>query len=88
VRWAVITNEPSKHTNEVKITEQITRRKWNWIGQTLRKENEVEKEAMEWKAQGQRQRERPRGDGREQHESKPWLLGRHGENLNKSARTV
>jgi hypothetical protein len=28
------------------------------------------------------------GTGREQYERKPWLLGRHGENLNNSARTV
>jgi hypothetical protein len=26
--------------------------------------------------------------GREQYERKPWLLGKHGEKLNNSARTV
>jgi hypothetical protein len=49
-----------KQSNEIKITEDITRRKWNWIGHTLRKENAVEKEAVEWKPQGQRKRERPK----------------------------
>jgi hypothetical protein len=29
-----------------------------------------------------------RGVDREQYERKPWLLGRHEENLNNSARTV
>jgi hypothetical protein len=29
-----------------------------------------------------------RGVGREQYERKPWLLGRHGEKLNNSARTA
>jgi hypothetical protein len=29
-----------------------------------------------------------KGIGREQYERKPWLLGRHGEKLQKSARTV
>jgi hypothetical protein len=40
---------------EIKITEQITRHKWNWIGHTLQKENAIE-EAMEWNPQGQRKR--------------------------------
>ncbi|PNF22462.1 hypothetical protein B7P43_G15247 [Cryptotermes secundus] len=43
-------------SNELKITEQITRRKWNWISHTLRKENAVEKEALEWNPQRQRKR--------------------------------
>jgi hypothetical protein len=45
---------------EVKITERITKRKWNWIGHTLREENASEKEALEWNPQGQRKRERPK----------------------------
>jgi hypothetical protein len=48
-----------KQTNEIKITEQITRRNWNWIGHTLRKENAIEK-ATEWNPQGQRKRGRPK----------------------------
>jgi hypothetical protein len=32
--------------------------------------------------------EAERGDGREEYERKPWLLGRHGEKLNNIARTV
>jgi hypothetical protein len=41
VRWSVIiTNyELWKQTNEIKITEQMTRCKWNWICHTPRKEN-------------------------------------------------
>jgi hypothetical protein len=57
----MITNdELRKQTNEIKITEQITRRKWNWIGHAVCKENAIEKEAMEWNPQGQRKRERPK----------------------------
>jgi hypothetical protein len=49
----IITNDELwKQTNEIKITEQITRRKRNWIGHTLRKENATEKEVMEWNPQG------------------------------------
>jgi hypothetical protein len=82
----IITNDQLwEQTNKIKTTEQITRRKWNWIGHTLRKENAIEKEAMEWNSQGQRRR---RVGREQQHERKPWLLGRHGEKLNNSARTV
>jgi hypothetical protein len=56
-----ITNDELwKQTNETKMTEQITRCKWNWIGHTLRKENAIEEEVMEWNRQGQRKRVRPR----------------------------
>jgi hypothetical protein len=56
VRWPVIiTNEELwKQTNEKKIAEQLTRRKWNWFGHALRKGNAVGKEVMEWNPQGQR----------------------------------
>jgi hypothetical protein len=39
-RPVIITNgELWKQTNKIKITEQITRRKWNWIGHTPREQN-------------------------------------------------
>jgi hypothetical protein len=62
VRWPVIitNDELWKETNEIKITEEITRCKWNWIGHTLRKQNAIEKEAMEWNPQGQRKRGKPK----------------------------
>jgi hypothetical protein len=47
--WPVITtnDELWEQKNEIKITEQITRRKWNLISRKLRQENAIEK-AMEW----------------------------------------
>jgi hypothetical protein len=54
----MITNDELwKQTNEIKITEQITRRKWNWISHAVCKEMAIEKEAMD---KGQRKRERPK----------------------------
>jgi hypothetical protein len=39
---------------------QIKRRKWNWIGHTLRKEaGGIEKTALDWNLQGYRRRGRP-----------------------------
>jgi hypothetical protein len=38
---------------EIEISIQIKRRKWNWIGHILRKGNEaIEKEALDWDPQG------------------------------------
>ena len=43
------------------IKNQIKRRKWNWIGHTLRKETvATEKTALDWNPQGYRRRGRPK----------------------------
>jgi hypothetical protein len=48
------------HPSEL-IENQIKRRKWNWIGQTLRKETgAIEKTALDWNPQGYRRRGRPK----------------------------
>jgi predicted ArsR family transcriptional regulator len=80
-RWTlIITNdELRKQTNEIKITEQITRRKWNWICHTLRKENAVEKEAMEWNTQEQRKKGRPKRSWRRTIQEEALAVERHGE---------
>jgi hypothetical protein len=45
--WRIIQQKP--------IENQIKRRKWNWIGHTLRKEvGEVEKTVSDWNPQGYR----------------------------------
>ena len=55
--WRLIEEEP--------IAIQIKRRKWRWIGHTLRKPAEViEKQALEWNPQGAQQIGRPRGTWR------------------------
>ena len=47
-------------TNQEPIVNEITKRKWRWIGHTLRKDNtDITKEALEWTPQGQRKRGRP-----------------------------
>jgi len=40
---------------------QLIRRKWNWLGHTLRKSGDsIVKQALQWTAQGHRGRGRPR----------------------------
>jgi hypothetical protein len=57
IKWAdKITNEELwRITKEKPIEIQIKRRKWNWIGHTLRKEaGAIEKTALDWNHQGYR----------------------------------
>ena len=63
IKWAdKITNEELWRITKEKPTEiQIKRRKWNWIGHTLRKEaGAIEKTALDWNPQGYRRRGRPK----------------------------
>jgi hypothetical protein len=50
----VISNEELwRRTEETKVSTEIKRRKWNWMGHTLRKGNEpIEREALDWNPQG------------------------------------
>jgi len=69
IKWTdKITNEELWRITHQKSKEnQIKRRKWNWIGHTLRKETgATEKTDLDWKPQGYRRREvgrRERGEG-------------------------
>ena len=63
IRWPqVISNEELwGRTHQTRIEERIKRRKWKWIGHTLRKpENNITRSALEWNPQGFRRRGRPR----------------------------
>jgi ribonuclease HI len=56
----VISNEELWRTEETEMFKQIKKRKWNWIGHTLRKGNEaIEREALDWHPPGKRRRGRP-----------------------------
>jgi len=58
----VISNEELwRRTEETEMSTQIKRRKWNWVGHTLRKGNEaIAREALDWNLQGKRRRGGPR----------------------------
>jgi hypothetical protein len=63
IHWPeVISNEELwRRTEETEISKLIKRRKWNWIGHTLRKGNgAVEREALDRNPQGKRRRGRPK----------------------------
>jgi len=63
IHWPeVISNEEHRRrTEEIYMSMQNKRWKWNWIGHTMRKGNEaMEREALDWNTQGKRRRGRPR----------------------------
>ena len=63
IRWpVVITNEDLwKKTKQTPIPEDIKKRKWGWIGHTLRKPtSNVTRQALDWNPQGKRKVGRPR----------------------------
>ena len=50
-----------ERTGQVPIQTEIGRRRWKWVGHTLRKgKNSITRQALQWNPQGSRGRGRPR----------------------------
>ena len=64
----IISNEDLwRTTKQTPIVKQILKRKYKWIGHTLRKQdNEIPKQALRWNPRGNRRRGRPRHTWRRQ----------------------
>jgi hypothetical protein len=63
IHWPeVVSNEERwRRAEETEISTQIRRRKWNWIGHTLRKGHDtIERVVLDWNPQGQRRTGRPK----------------------------
>ena len=61
IRWPeAITNEELwERTGQKPLDRKIKKRKWSWIGHTLRKPSRItEKDALDWNPQGKRKRGR------------------------------
>ena len=68
------------------VTKQILRRKWGWIGHTLRKPaSSTTRQALTWNPQGKRKRGRPRNSWRRDTEAE---LKQQGTNWSGMARTT
>jgi hypothetical protein len=63
IKWTdKITNEELwRITKQNPVEIQIKRRKWNWIGHTLKEARAIKKTALDWNPQGYRRRSRPKG---------------------------
>ncbi|XP_033725704.1 uncharacterized protein LOC117315539 [Pecten maximus] len=63
IRWPeVISNEDlRKRTKQTPVGEDIKKRKWGWIGHTMRKAPaNVNRQELDWNPQGRRKVDRPR----------------------------
>jgi hypothetical protein len=64
-------------TSQEPIAVEIKRRKWRWIGHTLRKpDGAIEKAALEWNPQGVRKRGRPKKTWRRTIEDEAMEMGK------------
>ncbi|GFS06236.1 hypothetical protein ElyMa_001218900 [Elysia marginata] len=67
IKWTdKISNESLwERTRQIPAGDEIGRRRWRWIGHTLRKPcGSITKNVLDWNPQGKRSRERPRGTWR------------------------
>ena len=67
IRWTdkVRNEEVWERTEQDAIQTEVGRRRWRWIGHTLRRTNSnITKRALQWNPQGNRNRGRPRGTWR------------------------
>jgi len=70
----------------MEMSTQIKRRKWNWIGHTLRKGHEaIEREAWDWNLQGKTRR-RPRHTWRRNVHSEALEKGKSWSEIKRMAR--
>ncbi|VDO50759.1 unnamed protein product [Schistosoma margrebowiei] len=63
IRWpdTISNNVLWERTNQIPVEEEIRKKRWKWIGHTLRKApNCVTRQALTWNSQGQRRRGRPK----------------------------
>jgi hypothetical protein len=67
IRWPekISNKELWQKTNQLPVEEELKRRKWMWIGYTLRKpKHNITRQALQWNPQGKRGRGRPRNTWR------------------------
>ena len=67
IRWTdkVTNEEVFNRTKQSPVADEIGKRRWRWIGHTLRKPStSITRKALDWNPQGKRSRGRPRGTWR------------------------
>ena len=84
IRWPdkINNTELWQRGSQEPVAEQILRRKWKWIGHTLRKPaHTITRQALTWNPQGKRKRGRPKNSWRRDTEAE---LKRHGSSWGKA----
>nr|KAG5687299.1 hypothetical protein BaRGS_016900 [Batillaria attramentaria] len=88
IRWPekIRNEELWERAGQEPVAKQILRRKWGWIGHTLRKPaSSTTRQALTWNPQGKRKRGRPRNSWRRDTEAELWYgVVTHLKPLNKT----
>ena len=88
VHWpeTIRNRELWQKTNQDPVEENIVRKRWGWIGHTLRKPpGNITRQSLKWNPQGKRKRGRPRNTWRRDLESDMALTGLGWGQLEKTA---
>ena len=88
IRWEdrIANQELWERGNQEKIEVQVLRRKWNWLGHTLRKPRDnITRHALRWNPQGRRRPGRPRTTWRRSLEKEARQLGKTWEQIEATA---
>ena len=75
-----------ERTNQMTPINQLKKRKWTWIGHTLRKEaGSITRKALQWNPQGKRKQGRPRNTWRRTWEEEVKKMGHNCHTINRLA---
>ena len=88
IRWPDIISNASlwEKTNQSPISQDVKKRKWGWIGHTLRKPTDnITRQALDWNPQGKRKVGRPKQTWRRSVESEAKTTGLSWAQLKKTA---
>jgi len=88
IHWPeVISNvELWQRTNQLPAGEEIRRRRWRWIGHTIRKPStNITRQALKWNPQGKRKRGRPRNTWRRDLNADMKRMGKSWQELERAA---
>ncbi|VDP41232.1 unnamed protein product [Schistosoma margrebowiei] len=88
IRWpdTISNNRLWERTNQIPAEEEIMKKRWKWIGYTLRKApNRVIRQALTWNPQGQRKRGRSENTSRREMEIDMRKMNKNWMELEKKA---
>ncbi|PFX25640.1 LINE-1 retrotransposable element ORF2 protein [Stylophora pistillata] len=88
IHWTdKITNEELwEWTGQIPMVKQVRKRKWMWVGHTLRRpSNSITRQALRWNPQGKRKRGRPKNTWRRDTEKEMKALGKNWKELQQLA---
>ncbi|VDP18944.1 unnamed protein product [Schistosoma margrebowiei] len=91
IRWpdSISNNVLWERTNQISAEEEIRKKRWKWIGYTLRKApNCVTIQALTWNPQGQRRRGRPKNTLRREMEIEMRKMNKNWMGLEKKAQDI